>query len=93
MPMLGLGERDARYQSPRFRGIVVLDGCFQMLAERIRLPELAAQPTEQTHRRLIGHGARLDEDARGPLRPRCFQAPACDPASPTTILRLRGYTR
>ena len=60
MAVLGVRERDARHQATCLRRIVVLDGCLQMLAERARLPELAAQPAEQAHRGLIGHGARLE---------------------------------
>ncbi len=61
MAALGIRERNARHQSACFCRIVVLDGCLQMLAEWARLPELAAQPAEQAHRGLIGHGARLDD--------------------------------
>ncbi len=45
MATLSIRERDPRDQAARLRRVVVLDGRLQMLTERIRLPELAAQPT------------------------------------------------
>jgi hypothetical protein len=42
-------EGDALEQAPRLGGVVCLDRGLEMLAERRRLPELAAKPAEEAY--------------------------------------------
>jgi hypothetical protein len=44
-------EREAVDEPPRLLGVVVLDRGFEVLTDRRRLGELAAQPAEQAHLR------------------------------------------
>jgi hypothetical protein len=44
-------ELEARDEPPRLGRVVVLDGRLEVLADRVRLSELAPQPTEQAHLR------------------------------------------
>jgi hypothetical protein len=53
--LLRVRERDAREQPSRLGRVVVLDGRLEMLPERKRLGELAAEPAEQADGRGLGH--------------------------------------
>jgi hypothetical protein len=44
---LGVVERQLCEELPRLRRVVVLDGGLEVLADRRRLPQLAAQPAQQ----------------------------------------------
>ena len=63
MPPLRGREGDQLEQASRLGGVVGFDRGLEMLAERSRLPELAAQPAEEAHRRLVGHGPHVNATA------------------------------
>jgi len=56
MAPLRLGEGDLRDQAPRLHRVVVRDRRLEVLPLGRGLPQLAAQPAEQAHGRLVGHG-------------------------------------
>jgi hypothetical protein len=47
VPSLRLGESHLQDEPARLRGVVVLDGSLEVLAERDGLAELPAEPAEQ----------------------------------------------
>ena len=55
MTLLRVAEGCECDEPSNLGGIVVLDGRLEMLALRRRLPQLAAQPAQQAHGRLIGN--------------------------------------
>jgi hypothetical protein len=51
VPPLLVAELEAGEKAPSLGDVVILDGGFEMLAYRNRLPQLPAQPTEKAHLR------------------------------------------
>jgi hypothetical protein len=47
IPPLSVVERKLGEQAPRLGRVVVLDGGFEVLTDRRRLPQLTAQPPQQ----------------------------------------------
>jgi len=69
VPALAVVERDPGEKAPHLRRVVVLDRRFQMLAERRRLAELAAEPPQERDVRGL-HGDIMLVGGRVRERPR-----------------------
>jgi S1-C subfamily serine protease len=67
---LCLGERHLVEQTARLGGVVVCDGCFEVLAERRRLSQLPPEPPEEADRRLA-----VQDDGGYPRRHRPGREP------------------